>query len=68
MMLREFGRASLRRARWIFVEVLLALRAAARAGVGAAAHRLREVRRLFFSSEGRVGLVCEKMLLVSRNY
>ena len=67
MMLREFGRASLRRARWIFVEVLLALRAAARAGVGAAAHRLREVRRLFFSSEGR-GLVCEKMLLVSRNY
>ena len=43
MMLREFGRASQRRARWIFVEVL-ALRAAARAGVGAAAHRLREVR------------------------
>ena len=44
MLLREFGRASQRRARWIFVEVLLALRAAARAGVGAAAHRLREVR------------------------
>ena len=41
---REFGRASQRRARWIFVEVLLALRAAARAGVGAAAHRLGEVR------------------------
>ena len=45
MRLREFGRASRRRARWNFVEVLLALRAAARAGVGAAAHRLREVRR-----------------------
>ena len=44
MLLREFGRASQRRARWIFVEVLLALRAAARAGVGAAAHRLGEVR------------------------
>ena len=43
MMLREFGRASQRSARWI-VEVLLALRAAARAGVGAAAHRLGEVR------------------------
>ena len=33
-MLREFGRASQRRAQWIFVEVLLALRAAA--------HQLRE--------------------------
>ena len=29
---REFGRASQRRARWIFVEVLLALRAAAASG------------------------------------
>ena len=44
MLLREFGRASQWRAQWIFVEVLLALRAAARAGVGAAAHRLGEVR------------------------
>ena len=44
-MLREFGRASQWRAQWIFVEVLLALRAAARAGVGAAAHRLGEVQR-----------------------
>ena len=38
---REFGRASQRRVRWIFVEVLLTLRAAALAGVGMAAHRLR---------------------------
>ena len=38
MRLKECGVASQRRARWIFVEVLLALRAAA--------HQLREVRRL----------------------
>ena len=41
MRLREFGRASQRSVRWIFVEVLLTLRAAALAGVGMAAHRLR---------------------------
>ena len=45
MWLTDFGRALRSRARWNFVEMLLAMRAAALAGVGMAARRLHASRR-----------------------